>query len=115
MAHVYRVCVVYTKELFSNITGICILHGRATLDDPMFSPDHPALSFGNLWFACVSSVFFSYPISTNVFSVTGVSHFHPGMDQKLAVSTFPTHELHQNIMVFNCGWKAMKNKHKGNS
>ena len=61
MAHVYRVCVcvVYTKELFSNITGICILHGRATLDDPMFSPDHPALSFGNLWFACVSSVFFS--------------------------------------------------------
>jgi hypothetical protein len=62
-----------------------------------------------------SSVFFSYPISTNVFSVAGVSHFHPGMDQKLAVSTFPTHELHQNIMVFNCGWKAMKNKHKGNS
>jgi hypothetical protein len=81
----------------------------------MFSSDHPAFSFENLLFSCVSSVFFSYPISTSVFSVTGVSHFHPGMDQKLAVSTFPTHELHQNIMVFNCGWKAMKNKHKGNS
>ena len=66
-------------------------------------------------FRVFSSVFFSYPISTSVFSVTGVSHFHPGMDQKLAVSTFPTHELDQNIMVFNCGWKAMKNKHKGNS
>ena len=62
-----------------------------------------------------SSVFFSYPIRTSVFPVTGVSHFHQVMDQKLAVSTFPAHELDQNIMVFNCGWKAMKNKHKGNS
>ena len=30
---------------FSNTNGTCILHSRATLHDPMFSSDHPALSF----------------------------------------------------------------------
>ena len=35
----------HSKELFSGITGTCILHSRATLDDPVFSSDHPALSF----------------------------------------------------------------------
>ena len=54
-------------------------------------------------FRVVSSVFFFYPISTSVFSATGVSHVHQGMDQKLAVSTFSTHELHQIIWLLIVG------------
>ena len=37
----------------------------------------------------------SSPISTSVFSLTGVPYVHQGMGQKLAVSTFPMHGLHQ--------------------
>jgi len=44
-----------------------------------------------------------------VFSVTGVPHFHQGMGQKLAVSTFPTHGLHQN-MVFDCERKPKETR-----
>ena len=29
------------NNVYSNITGTCILHSRATLDDLMFSSDHP--------------------------------------------------------------------------
>ena len=31
-----------SRELFIDITGTCIHHSRATLDDPMLSSDHPA-------------------------------------------------------------------------
>ena len=70
----------------------------------MLSSDHPALSFENFWFSCVLFCFLFSPISTNVFSVAGDRHFHHGMDQKLAVSTFPMHGLHRNT-AFNCGRK----------
>ena len=68
----------------------------------MFSSDQPALSFEHLWFSCVFFCFVFSPISTRMFSVTGVPHFHQGLGEKLAVSRFPTHGLHQN-MAFSCG------------
>ena len=101
-------------ELFRNITGTCILHSRATFDDPMFSSDHPALSFEHLLFSCVSSVFFLSPISTSVFSVAGVPHFHQRMGQKLAVSTFPTHGLLRNMFFFIVGGNQKKQETQRN-
>ena len=91
----------YVKLPEGNITGTCIFHSRATLDDPMFDSDRPALSCEILVFSCGFFGFHFSAISTSVFSVAGVPHFHQGMSQKLAVSTFPMHGLHQN-MVFNC-------------
>ena len=60
------------------------------------------------------SVFFLSPISTSMFSVAGVPHFHQCMGQKLAVWTFPAHGLLQNMFFFIVGGNQKK-KHKGTS
>ena len=58
---------------------------------PLITMPFPSKTSG---FLCVLLFSFS-PVSTSVFSVVGVAHFHQGMDQELAVSTFPMHGSHQ--------------------
>ena len=44
--HNYIHIYIYSQELFSNITGTCILHSRVSFDLLSF----PSVSFGFLWF-----------------------------------------------------------------
>ena len=114
LLRIWAIVVQKSKEPFSNITGTCILHSKAILDDH-WSP------WPFLWKHLVFSSFLlssSFPLSVQVCFLqqarTGTPHFHQRMGQKLAVSTFPTHGLQQN-MACNCWRKPKRKKHKGTS
>ena len=64
--------VTFSQELFGNITGTRIFHGRVSFD--LFS--FPSVSFGFLWFPSVSFGFLWFPLVSFDFFWFGAGRFY---------------------------------------